>query len=211
MTTTTLSHEQRDYALERIAEAGVGDRVNVLLSDYRELRGSYDKLVSVEMIEAVGWQYFDAFFGCCSRLLAPDGLMLLQAIVIDDRTYELEKSARSFANTLIFPGGCLPSRAKIADSVARVTDMREVWMEDITSHYAETLAQWERRFSANEERIAALGYDERFRRLWRLYFQISEAGFRERRLGDLQLLLAKPAFRGDELAPAPQTRLRAVA
>ncbi|MEK6276414.1 MAG: cyclopropane-fatty-acyl-phospholipid synthase family protein [Actinomycetota bacterium] len=210
VTTTTLSAQQRDYALGRIAEAGLEDRVEVLLSDYRDLRGSYDKLVSVEMIEAVGWQYFDTFFACCSRLLAPDGLMLLQAIVIDDRAYELEKVAKSFANTLIFPGGCLPSRAKIAECIGRVTDMRQLWMEDITAHYAETLAAWEQRFRANEDRIGERGYDERFRRLWRLYFQISEAGFRERRLGDVQLLLAKPAYRRDDL-PAAERRVRQAA
>jgi cyclopropane-fatty-acyl-phospholipid synthase len=199
VTTTTLSAEQRDYASAQVREAGLQGQVTVLLKDYRDLRGSYDKLVSIEMIEAVGWQYFDAFFERCSRLLAPDGLMLLQAIVIDDRAYELEKSAKSFANTLIFPGGCLPSRAKIADCVARVTDLRQVWMEDITPHYSRTLAAWEARFRANRERVASLGYDERFRRLWCLYFQISEAGFRERRLGDVQLLLAKPGNRDDEL------------
>jgi cyclopropane-fatty-acyl-phospholipid synthase len=199
VTTTTLSSEQHSYAIERVRDAGLEDRVTVLLTDYRDLRGRFDRLVSVEMIEAVGWQYFDAFFACCSGLLVRDGLMLLQAIVIDDRAYELEKASKSFANTLIFPGGCLPSRAVIGDCVARVTDLRPVWMEDITSHYVETLAAWEQRFSANEERIAALGYDERFRRLWRLYLQISEAGFRERRLGDVQLLLAKPEYREDDL------------
>lgn len=211
VTTTTLSAEQRDYALKRIADAGLEDRITVLLEDYRDMRGRYDRLVSVEMIEAVGWQYFDQFFSSCSRLLRDDGLMLLQAIVIDDRAYELEKAARSFANTLIFPGGCLPSRAKIADCVARVTDMRQIWMEDITTHYPETLAAWEERFRANESRIAALGYDERFRRLWRLYFQISEAGFRERRLGDVQLLLAKPEWRQDDLATVRPEREASVA
>jgi cyclopropane-fatty-acyl-phospholipid synthase len=213
VTTTTISAEQRDYALDRVRAAGLGDRIEVLMADYRDLRGSYDRLVSVEMIEAVGWQYFDDFFACCSGLLAADGLMLLQAIVIDDRAYELEKATKSFANTLIFPGGCLPSRAKIADCVGRSTDMREIWMEDITPHYAETLAEWERRFSASEPRIAELGYDERFRRLWRLYFQISEAGFRERRLGDLQLLFAKPAYHEDDLPRAlgDEAPLRAVA
>ena len=109
VTTTTISQEQREGALRRIGDAGVEDRVTVLLEDYRDLRGRYTKLVSLEMIEAVGWQYFDEFFRRCSELLEPDGLFFLQAIVIDDRLYELEKAARSFANTLIFPGGCLPS------------------------------------------------------------------------------------------------------
>lgn len=192
VTTTTISPAQRELASMRIAEAGLGDRVSVLLEDYRDLRGSYDRLVSVEMIEAVGWQHFDEYFRRCGELLASDGLMLLQAITIEDRLYEAEKGARSFANTHVFPGGCLPSRGLIADCVARVTDMREVWMADITAHYPPTLASWRRRFRAAWERLRARGYDERFRRLWEFYLCSSEAGFRERRIGDVQLLLAKP-------------------
>ena len=161
----------------------------MLLEDYRDLRGRYDRLVSVEMIEAVGWQHFDEFFRRCSELLSPDGLMLLQAITIDDRLYEVEKAARSFANTHVFPGGCLPSNELIADCLARVTDMREVWMDDITAHYPPTLAAWRERFLAAWERLRDRGYDERFRRLWAFYLCSSEAGFRERRIGDVQLLL----------------------
>ncbi len=123
VTTTTISQEQREGALRRIRDAGVEDRVTVLLEDYRDLRGRYTKLVSLEMIEAVGWQYFDEFFRRCSELLEPDGLFFLQAIVIDDRLYETEKAARSFANTLIFPGGCLPSVEVIQRCTATQTDM----------------------------------------------------------------------------------------
>ena len=195
VTTTTISREQREGALRRIADAGVSDRVTVLLDDYRDLRGRYDKLVSLEMIEAVGWQYFDLFFRRCSSLLAEDGLMFLQAIVIDDRAYELEKSARTFANTLIFPGGCLPSVEVIQRCVAAQTDLSTVWLDDISAHYARTLELWRQRFLANSDLAGELGYDEPFRRLWTLWLAMSEAGFRERRLHDVQMLFAKPGRR----------------
>src|SRR5262245_59522712 len=192
VTTTTISTEQREGALRRIRDAGVEDRVTVLLDDYRELRGRYTKLVSLEMIEAVGWQYFDEFFRCCSDLLEPDGLFLLQAIVIDDRLYEQEKATRSFSNKLIFPGGCLPSVEVIQRCVATQTDMSTVWLDDIGAHYARTLELWRERFIANSDLAAELGYDEPFRRLWTLWLAMSEAGFRERRLRDVQMLFAKP-------------------
>jgi cyclopropane-fatty-acyl-phospholipid synthase len=192
VTTTTISREQREGALRRIQDAGVEDRVRVLLNDYRELRGRYTKLVSLEMIEAVGWQYFDEFFRRCSELLEPDGLFFLQAIVVDDRLYEVEKAARSFSNTLIFPGGCLPSVEVIERSVARETDMSMVWLDEIGAHYARTLELWRERFIANTDLAAELGYDEPFRRLWTLWLAMSEAGFRERRLRDVQALFAKP-------------------
>ncbi len=194
VTTTTISHQQHELASRRVREAGLEDRVTVLLQDYRDLRGRYDRLVSVEMIEAVGWQYFDEFFRRCDQLLTPEGAMLLQAITIEDGIYEIEKGARSFANTHVFPGGCLPSKAKIADCVSRVTSMREVWLDDITAHYPPTLAAWRRRFLEAWERLRPGGYDERFRRLWDFYLSSSEAGFRERRIADVQLLLAKPGW-----------------
>jgi cyclopropane-fatty-acyl-phospholipid synthase len=192
VTTTTISREQREGALRRIQDAGVEDRVTVLLDDYRDLRGRYSKLVSLEMIEAVGWQYFDLFFRRCSELLEPDGLFFLQAIVIDDRLYEVEKAARSFSNTLIFPGGCLPSVEVIERCIARETDMSLVWLDEIGAHYARTLELWRERFIANTDLAAELGYDEPFRRLWTLWLAMSEAGFRERRLRDVQVLFAKP-------------------
>jgi len=194
VTTTTISHEQHALALERVRKAGLEQRVTVLLEDYRDLRGSYDRLVSIEMIEAVGWRDFDRYFRQCSDLLAADGLMLLQAITIDDRLYEAEKGARSFANTHVFPGGCLPSNRLIADCLARVTDLRQVWSEDITAHYPPTLAAWRQRFHAAWERLRGRGYDERFHRLWDFYLCSSEAGFRERRIGDMQALMAKPGW-----------------
>jgi len=192
VTTTTISREQREGALRRIRDAGVEDRVTVLLEDYRDLRGRYTKLVSLEMIEAIGWQYFDLFFRRCAELLEPDGLFFLQAILIDDRLYEVEKAARTFANTLIFPGGCLPSLEVIERCVARQTDLSMVGLQEIGAHYARTLQLWRERFLANADLAAELGYDEPFRRLWTLWLAMSEAGFRERRLRDAQILFAKP-------------------
>jgi cyclopropane-fatty-acyl-phospholipid synthase len=195
VTTTTISREQHAYATRRVREAGVADRVQVLLQDYRELRGRYDKLVSIEMIEAVGWHYFDTYFRRCSELLCDDGAMLLQAIVIDDRAYEVEKAGRSFINTYIFPGGCLPSLEVISRTLARATDLRQIHLEDISTHYATTLQRWRERFQASAHRLPELGFDERFRRLWELYLSYCEGGFREHRIRDVQLLLAKPGYR----------------
>jgi cyclopropane-fatty-acyl-phospholipid synthase len=192
VTTTTISREQYELARHRVREAGLDGQVTVLLQDYRDLEGRYDRLVSVEMIEAVGWQYFDDYFRRCDELLTDDGLMLLQAITIDDRIYEIEKAARSFANTHVFPGGCLPSEGLIAGCLERVTSMRQVWRDDITAHYPPTLAAWRERFFDAWERLRGRGYDERFRRLWNFYLSSSEAGFRERRIGDVQALFAKP-------------------
>ncbi|UJA21480.1 class I SAM-dependent methyltransferase [Thermoleophilia bacterium SCSIO 60948] len=195
VTTTTISREQRAYALEAIEAAGLSDRIEVLLCDYRDLEGRYSKLVSIEMIEAVGWQYFETYFACCSELLEPDGLMFLQAIVIADELYESEKAARSFANTQVFPGGCLPSQELISKLIRRETDMRTIWLDDISGDYALTLAAWRERFDAAQPELAPHGYDGRFTRLWDFYLAFSEAGFAERRIRDLQLVFAKPAWR----------------
>jgi cyclopropane-fatty-acyl-phospholipid synthase len=195
VTTTTISREQHDYAVETVRRAGLEHLVTVLLDDYRDLTGSYDKLVSIEMIEAVGWRQFGTFFERCSRLLAPDGLMLLQAITIDDRAYEVEKAGASFANTYVFPDGCLPSLEVIFRCVARRTDMQALALEDLTPHYVETLRRWRENFHSDLARVEELGYDERFQRMWTLYLSYCEAGFAERRIGDVQLLLAKPRAR----------------
>jgi cyclopropane-fatty-acyl-phospholipid synthase len=195
VTTTTISREQHAYATARVRELGLADRVTVLDRDYRDLTGRYSKLVSIEMIEAVGWQYFPVFFERCSSLLAADGLMLLQAIVIDDDAYEVEKASKSFANTHVFPGGCLPSERVIGDLVAARTDMRRHWGDDITPHYAETLRLWRERFDRAAPDLARRGYDERFRRLWTFYLSFCEGGFRERRIRDVQLVFAKPGHR----------------
>jgi cyclopropane-fatty-acyl-phospholipid synthase len=194
VTTTTISKEQREFALGRVADAGLEDRVTVLDQDYRDLVGRYSKLVSIEMIEAVGWQYFKTFFRKCASLLVNDGLMALQAIVIDDGLYDLEKASKSFANTVVFPGGCLPSERVIAELVTHQTDMSVRWVDDITPHYSETLREWRERFEAAWPELKGTGYDERFRRMWTFYLAFSEGGFRERRIRDLQMVFAKPGF-----------------
>jgi cyclopropane-fatty-acyl-phospholipid synthase len=193
VTTTTISREQHRYSLAQVRRAGLEHLVDVLLEDYRDLRGRYSKLVSVEMIEAVGWRHFGTFFACCSELLAPDGAMLLQAIAIDDRAYDVEKTSRSFMNTYIFPNGCLPSMEAIERGVKGHTDMAVADIEDITNHYVHTLGHWRANFERNVDRLAELGYDERFQRIWRLYLAYCEAGFAERRIRDVQIVLAKPA------------------
>jgi cyclopropane-fatty-acyl-phospholipid synthase len=196
VTTTTISREQHAHAVARVRAAGLEDRVTVLAQDYRELRGRYDKLVSIEMIEAVGWRDFGTYFARCSELLADDGAMLLQAITMDDRAYEVEKATKSFIRTYIFPNGCLPSLEVIARCVARRTTLRMVDLEDITPHYARTLRAWRSNVERERERLAELGYDERFRRLWRLYLSYCEAGFAERRIGTVQIVLAGRRWRG---------------
>ena len=199
VTTATLSREQHDEASARVRAAGLEDRVEVVLSDYRDLRGRYSKLVSIEMIEAVGWQYFDTFFGRCSELLEPDGLMLLQAITIDDRAYEVEKGARSFANEIIFPGGCLPSMRVLEDCTARMTDMSLLAVDDLTPGYARTLRRWRENWLAAAGEAERLGCDRRFRRMFDFYFAWCEGGFRERRIQTVQALLAKPGYRAARL------------
>ena len=195
VTTATLSREQYAVARERIRVAGLEDRVTVVLSDYRDLSGRYSKLVSIEMIEAVGWQYFETYFAACEELLEPGGLMLLQAITIDDRAYEVEKGSRSFANELIFPGGCLPSQEALARSMGRATDLRVVDVDDITAGYPPTLRRWREAWIGSEDEARRLGCDSRFIRLFEFYFAWSEGGFRERRIRTVQALLSAPPYR----------------
>ncbi len=195
VTTTTISRRQYEFARRRVEEAGLRDRVTVLTDDYRQLRGTYDKLVSIEMIEAVGHRYFDAFFRVCSNLLEAEGLMLLQAIVIPDQRFDRYKRSVDFIQRHIFPGGCLPSLGAICESVGRVSDLWPCDLEDITPHYAETLAHWRRRFTANVSEVRKLGFSEDFVRTWQFYFCYCEGGFRERVIGDVQMLLAKPRCR----------------
>jgi cyclopropane-fatty-acyl-phospholipid synthase len=209
VTTTTISQEQSRLASERIRDAGLDGLITVLAKDYRDLEGTYDKLVSIEMIEAVGWQYFDTFFGRCASLLAPDGAMLLQAITIDERAYDVEKAKRSFANTHVFPGGCLPSLPVISRSVARVTDLRPIQLEDISAHYVRTLRCWRENFLAHLERVRSLGYDGRFQRMWELYLAYCEGGFGGGRIANVQLLLGKPQFRPACSKPALARRAAA--
>ena len=205
VTTTTISREQQQYALARVHAAGLDDLVTVLDSDYRDLTGTFDKVVSLEMIEAVGWEWFDTYFRHCSRLLEPDGLFFLQAIVIDDSAYEIEKRTKSFANQVIFPGGCLPSVSSIQRSIAKGTDLRTVALEDISASYVLTLQAWRERFEKSTARLEELGYDERFRRTWTFYLAFSEAGFAETRIRDVQMLFAKPRWGSRPLRPGPMS------
>ena len=195
VTTTTISREQYELASERIAAAGVADRVTLLLEDYRELRGRYDKLVSIEMIEAVGHQYYDLFFSQCAKLLRHDGLMLLQAITIADQRYDAARRSVDFIQRHIFPGSTIPSVTAMLASTTRATDMRLVHLEDIGPHYAATLRAWRENLLANLDAVRALGYPEPFIRMWEFYLCYCEGGFAERALGDVQMLLARPGNR----------------
>lgn len=193
VTTTTLSAEQARHARDLVARAGLADRVTVLEQDYRELSGRYDKLVSIEMIEAVGTRYFGTFFRRCSDLLAPHGAMLLQAIVVDDRHYQHDANHVDFIKRHVFPGGVLPSPGVIARHVARDTTLQPAHLEDLTAHYAETLRLWRGRLRAAWPRLLAAGHDEAFLRGWEFYFLYCEGGFRERRVGVVQQVLVGQA------------------
>ena len=195
VTTTTISAEQYAYARERVAREGLTDRVTVLHDDYRELRGTYDKLASIEMIEAVDWREHDTFFERCRGLLAPHGLMGLQAIVIEPQRYERAKTTQDFIKRFIFPGGCLPSMESIVRSLSRVTDLSVTALHDYGNHYAETLRRWHANLHRDEGALDALGLDERFVRMWDFYLAYCEAGFEERSIGVVQMALARPAWR----------------
>ena len=195
VTTTTISKEQYDFAKQRVEEAGLGDRVVVLMQDYRELTGQYDKLVSIEMIEAVGHRFYDSYFRQCGSLLKSTGLMLIQAITIADQRYAYAKSSVDFIQRYIFPGGCLPSNEVIAQNVSRKTDMQIVSMEDITEHYADTLADWRHEFTQQINQVKAQGFDDVFCRMWEFYLCYCEGGFRERVISTAHFVMAKPNFR----------------
>jgi cyclopropane-fatty-acyl-phospholipid synthase len=197
VTTATLSREQHELARRRAAEAGLADRVEVLLTDYRDLSGQYDKLVSIEMVEAVGAEYLETYFDRCSRLLKPEGAMLLQAITIADQRYEQALKEVDFIQRHVFPGGFLPSVTALTAAMTRRSDLRTLHLEDIGPHYAETLARWRARFLAQLDQVMALGFDERFIRMWDFYLCYCEGGFRERDIGTVQMLLAKPGWRGE--------------
>ena len=193
VTTTTLSKEQFDYTQTRIEALGLQEQVTLLLEDYRDLTGQYDKLVSIEMIEAVGHHFLPSYFKQCARLLKPHGLMLLQAITIREQRYEQARSSVDFIQRYIFPGGALPSVQKMLEIVGKDTDMNLMHMEDFGLHYAKTLRLWHENFRRAHGRLTELGYDEYFLRLWEFYLCYCEGGFLERSIGTAQLLLAKPA------------------
>lgn len=204
VTTTTISQAQFEFASERIRAAGLEDRVTLLRDDYRDLTGTYDKLVSIEMIEAVGHRFFDTFFRHCGARLKPDGLMLLQGIVMNEQGYAAYLRSVDFIQKYIFPGGCLPSVLSLGKAAAQVTDMRLVRVDDFAAHYARTLHLWRDRFRDALDEVRALGFSERFLRMWEYYFCYCEAAFEERYIGVVQMLFAKPESRFDVHLNFPQ-------
>ena len=195
VTTTTISQEQYDFASARVMEEGLEGQITLLCEDYRNLTGEYDKLVSVEMIEAVGHDFYQNYFRMCSGLLKPNGKMVIQAITMADQRYKEARDSVDFIKRYIFPGGCLPSVAVMAQHIARDTDMQIVHLRDITNDYAETLAHWRQRFLANLEAVRGMGFSEEFVRMWDFYLCYCEGGFRERVISTVQLAFAKPDYR----------------
>ena len=201
ITMTTISKQQFEAAQQRIAEAGVADRVTVLMKDYRELQGSYDKLVSIEMIEAVGHHYLDTYLKHCAALLKPEGLGLIQAITIEDRYYHQALKSVDFIKRYIFPGSFIPCVSVIIESASRCTDLRLINLEDQGESYALTLNSWRKRFMAALNQVRALGYNEEFIRMWEFYLCYCEGGFREKSISNVQLLFAKPGNRRQQWLP----------
>jgi cyclopropane-fatty-acyl-phospholipid synthase len=199
VTTTTISVEQLRIARERIAAAGLCDRVTVLETDYRDLTGTYDKLVSIEMIEAVGHEHLDGYFAQCSRLLKPGGSFLLQGIVLADQLHARYLQSVDFIQKHVFPGGCLPSVQSLMTSMTRASQLRLVHLEDFAPHYARTLREWRSRFEARSDEVRDQGFDTRFLRLWHYYLCYCEAAFEERQTGLVQMLFDQPGATRDPL------------
>ncbi len=195
VTTTTISKEQFEYARAQVREAGLEDRITVLCEDYRNLTGEYDKLVSIEMIEAVGHGFYQEYFATCDKLLKPEGKMVIQAITMADQRYTLARDSVDYIKRYIFPGGCLPSIAVIADNLAHHTNMQMVHLKDITEDYAITLDHWRQRFLEALPVVRAQGFNEEFIRMWEYYLCYCEGGFRERIISTVQLAFAKPDYR----------------
>lgn len=201
VTTTTISREQYEQATRRVREAGLADRVTLLQRDYRDLTGRYDKLASIEMVEAIGHQYLDTYFAKCAALLKDDGMALVQAITIEDHRYELALHSVDFIKRHVFPGSFIPSVSVLQSAMARSSDLRLFNLEDIGPSYALTLRHWRERFRARIDAVRALGYPERFIRLWEFYLSYCEGGFIERSIGDVQMLLTRPGCRRPEFVP----------
>ncbi len=195
VTTTTISQRQHDVATQRVRDAGLSDRIEIVRRDYRDLTGTYDKLVSIEMIEAVGHGFLDTYFAKCASLLAPHGAMALQAITIADQFHDEALRTVDFIKRYVFPGCYIPSVGSITGSVGRASDMVPVHLEDIGLHYARTLREWRERFMERADDVRALGFPERFVRLWEFYLAYCEGGFAERQIGDVQMVFAKPDWR----------------
>jgi len=194
VTTTTISKQQHELASARIQAEGLQDRVTLLLSDYRELDGSFDKLVSIEMIEAIGHQFQDTYFEKCASLLAPGGKALIQAITIEDHRYQQALDSVDFIKRHIFPGSYIPCVSSMVESAARAGKLRLLDLRDIGPSYAKTINEWRRRFLAKESAVYALGYDKRFFRMWDFYLAYCEAGFLEQSISDVHLLFGKERY-----------------
>jgi cyclopropane-fatty-acyl-phospholipid synthase len=193
VTTITVSRAQYDVARARVAAAGLEDRVTVLLADYRDVQGTFDRVVSIEMIEAVGARYLPRYFAACAERLAPGGQMLLQGIVLPEYRYRAYLRSADFVQRYVFPGGALTSLGAIAQAIGARTDLSVLHVEDLSPHYARTLRCWRETFLARRDEVGRLGYDERFVRLWEFYLAYCEAGFAERCTGVVQMVLARPA------------------
>ena len=192
LTATTISESQHQYAVDRIRENGWEDRVSIVKQDYRNLSGKYDRIVSIEMIEAVGQEYLPSYFSKISDLLAPAGAALIQGITMPDHRYEQYLKEVDYIRTRVFPGSCVPSASAMIAAAVKQSDLRPASLHDFGYHYARTLREWRMRFKKNEKEIAALGHNESFRRAWVYYLCYCEAGFEEGYTGDVHLLLAKP-------------------
>lgn len=199
VTTTTISREQHALASERVRRAGLADRVRILLDDYRDLRGRFDRIVSVEMIEAVGHRNLPRFFGACGRLLLPGGAMGLQVITTPDHRYERYRRSTDFIQAWIFPGSCVPSLSAMTDAMRRTSDLRVLHLEEFGAHYAATLARWCDRFLGAAEELRVRGFTDAFIRCWEWYFRYCEAGFTAGTVGVQQIVLARP---GATIEPA---------
>ena len=191
VTTTTISQEQFQYMKKKFLDIGLSDKIHLLNEDYRNLSGRYDKIVSIEMIEAVGDRFLGTFFSVCSKLLIPGGQMCLQSITMPDDRYPKYLENTDFIQTYIFPGSCVPSLAAMKSALSRYTNLTVRHIENIAPHYSKTLLYWLNNFNRNESLIKKLGYDESFCRLWRYYLCYCAASFQEHYLGDLQILLNK--------------------
>ena len=201
ITTTTLSNEQHKLAAERIKDAGLSDRVELLRADYRDLTGTFDRVVSIEMIEAVGHRYLPTFFRCCAERLKPEGMMALQAITILDQVFYSHVREVDFIKRYIFPGSCIPSVEAMLRATTRATDLKLFHLEDITPHYATTLRLWRERFFARLDEVRAQGFNDAFIRMWDFYLSYCEAGFAERYIGDVQMVFTKPLCRAAPIVP----------
>ena len=195
VTTTTVSIEQYKFSKQKIKEAGLGKKIKVLLKDYRLLKGQYDKLVSIEMIEAVGYQFYDEYFKIIGQLLKNDGEALIQAITIKDQRYSKAIQSVDFIQKYIFPGSCIPSITAIQNSLTSSTDLVINDIKDIGHHYARTLTDWRKRFLKNKQEIRKLGFDDKFLRMWLFYFAYCEGGFEEKVISDIHLHITKPGYR----------------